>query len=180
MAVTVLGVKDLAEEAKAHVQVQVSRDLNEFGLDASLVLTSHFPFSFSLQVGGKTRKTGHSSKSQAPEWSVSQHHMRSFNLRSKADVQPFLRLIRRDEPALHFSLSPNDKTASVTVIEHHTLGKDKTLGSAEVDVRRTKRLLDSSESSPLTRLFSLVLLFSQIWRHISPAMPAADVAVEVS
>lgn len=42
-------------------------------------------------------------------------------------------LLFRDE-ALHFILGPNDKNASVHVIEHKTLGKDKVMGTAEVDV----------------------------------------------
>lgn len=97
LTVTVLDVKDLAEECKAHVAVT---------------------------IGSKTHKTGHShKKAQALDW---------------------------DEP-LKFQIAAGDSTASVSLMEHKTLGKDRLIGSAEVD----------------------------IWRHISAAAPAADVTAEV-
>lgn len=80
----------------------------------------------SITCGGKTHKTGHAHhKSNAPDW---------------------------DGEALHFTLGPDDSTASVSVVEHKTLGKDRAIGSGEVD----------------------------IWRHISPAAPAADVSVDLA
>ena len=95
---TVLDVKDLAEECKAHVAVT---------------------------IGSKTHRTGHShKKSQALDW----------------------------DEKLQFQIAASDSTANVTLMEHKTLGKDRQIGSAELD----------------------------IWRHISPAAPAADVTLEVS
>ncbi|WWD20758.1 hypothetical protein CI109_105235 [Kwoniella shandongensis] len=50
-----------------------------------------------------------------------------------------------------FNVVPGTSTFIVTVYDHHTLGKDNELGEAEVD----------------------------IWRHIQPAVPNADVWVEL-
>ncbi|OXB34399.1 transmembrane protein [Cryptococcus neoformans] len=76
-----------------------------------------------IRAGGKTVKTEHV-KGSAPEWNES----------------------------FSFNITPNIKSFSVTVCDHHTLGKDPELGEAEVD----------------------------IWRHIQPAVPDADVWVELS
>ncbi|WVQ85964.1 hypothetical protein IAT38_008132 [Cryptococcus sp. DSM 104549] len=51
-----------------------------------------------------------------------------------------------------FNVGPGTKSLSVTVYDKHTLGKDLELGEAEVD----------------------------IWRHIQPAVPNADVWVELN
>ncbi|WVQ70782.1 hypothetical protein IAR50_000304 [Cryptococcus sp. DSM 104548] len=76
-----------------------------------------------VKAGGKTFKTEHI-KGPTPEWNE------TFN----------------------FNIAPTTSTFSVTVYDHHTLGKDPELGEAEVD----------------------------IWRHIQPAVPNADVWVELS
>nr|ODN82408.1 transmembrane protein [Cryptococcus depauperatus CBS 7841] len=78
-----------------------------------------------VRVGGKTSKTDHvKGQGPTPEWNET----------------------------FSFNISPNTKTFTVTVFDHHTLGKDPELGEAEVD----------------------------IWRHIQPAVPNADVWVELS
>lgn len=58
---------------------------------------------------------------------------------------------RRRNDDLHFSLTTEVKSLSVHLYEHHTLGKDKTIGTGEVD----------------------------LWRSISAAVPTADVEVPV-
>ncbi|WVW80773.1 hypothetical protein I302_102759 [Kwoniella bestiolae CBS 10118] len=75
-----------------------------------------------LRLGGKTHKTDHV-KSSTPEWDE------SFN----------------------FNVAPGTTSFNVTVYDHHTLGKDPEIGTAEVD----------------------------IFRHIQPAIPNADVWVEL-
>nr|ODN95971.1 transmembrane protein [Cryptococcus depauperatus CBS 7855] len=78
-----------------------------------------------VRVGGKTSKTDHvKGQGPTPEWNET----------------------------FSFNISPNTKTFTITVFDHHTLGKDPELGEAEVD----------------------------IWRHIQPAVPNADVWVELS
>jgi hypothetical protein len=49
--------------------------------------------------------------------------------------------------------------------DHHAIGKDKELGEADVNV---------SESGP-----ARADEYNQIWRHIQPAVPNADVLVEL-
>lgn len=52
----------------------------------------------------------------------------------------------------HFNLAPGTKTFNVTALDKHSFGKDTELGEANVD----------------------------IWRHIQPAVPTADVFVELA
>jgi len=68
---------------------------------------------------------------------------------SRLDRQLTIRSGRND--ALHFSLTPEITSLGVVLYEHHTLGKDKTVGTGEVD----------------------------IWQHISAAVPTADVEIPV-
>ncbi|WWC92373.1 uncharacterized protein L201_007330 [Kwoniella dendrophila CBS 6074] len=75
-----------------------------------------------IRLGGKTHKTDHV-KSATPEW----------------------------DETFNFNVAPGTTTFSLTVYDHHTLGKDIEIGSAEVD----------------------------IFRHIQPAVPNADVWVEL-
>ncbi|OCF41255.1 transmembrane protein [Kwoniella heveanensis CBS 569] len=76
-----------------------------------------------VKLGGKSHKTDHV-KSATPEWNEN----------------------------FKFNVAPGVTTFTVTVFDHHTLGKDIELGEAEVD----------------------------IFRHIRPAVPNADVWVELS
>ncbi|WWD07266.1 hypothetical protein V865_005363 [Kwoniella europaea PYCC6329] len=75
-----------------------------------------------LRLGGKTYKTDHV-KSSTPDW----------------------------DETFNFNVAPGTTSFNVTVYDHHTLGKDPEIGTAEVD----------------------------IFRHIQPAIPNADVWVEL-
>jgi len=78
-----------------------------------------------LRIGEKEHKTKHAGKTVAPEWNET----------------------------LDFPVGPSTPKLHVTIFDHKTLGKDKLLGEAEVD----------------------------IWQHIqSVSNSAADVAVEIT
>nr|XP_018259792.1 uncharacterized protein I303_07863 [Kwoniella dejecticola CBS 10117]OBR81950.1 transmembrane protein [Kwoniella dejecticola CBS 10117] len=75
-----------------------------------------------IKLGGRVHKTDHV-KSATPEW----------------------------DETFNFNVAPGTTSFNLTVYDHHTLGKDPEIGTAEVD----------------------------IFRHIQPAIPNADVWVEL-
>jgi hypothetical protein len=81
-----------------------------------------------------------------------------------------LHFVPRNE-TFDFPVGPSTPKLHVTIFDHKTLGKDKLLGEAEVDVRNL-----SHHSLPVFGSGRF-----QIWQHIqSVSNSAADVAVEIT
>lgn len=114
-----------------------------------------------LRIGDKEQKTKHTAKTASPEWCVL--------LRRHYTTQ--LLIFCRNE-TFTFTAGPLTPKVYAWVHDHKTLGKDKLLGEAEIDVCFLLSLLR-------TRLASDA--YFQIWRHLQPAsgVHAADVSVEL-
>ncbi|TBU34912.1 tricalbin [Dichomitus squalens] len=115
-----------AAAANGHGQNQEPGTLRVVVKDAKDLSTAEIKPYVVLRVGDKEQKTKHSSKTSTPEWNES----------------------------FAFSAAPNTQPKLFAwVYDHKTLGKDKLLGSAEID----------------------------IWQHLKPGdvVPASDLSVEL-
>jgi hypothetical protein len=76
-----------------------------------------------VRLGEKEFKTKHAGKTVAPEWYV----------RSQTTCTTLTRCRCRNE-SFEFAVGPSTTRLHVLIFDHKTLGKDKSLGEAEVDV----------------------------------------------
>ena len=76
-----------------------------------------------VRLGEKEFKTKHAGKTVAPEWYV----------RSRSTCTTLTRCRCRNE-SFEFAVGPSTTRLHVLIFDHKTLGKDKSLGEAEVDV----------------------------------------------
>lgn len=76
-----------------------------------------------VRLGEKEYKTKHTGKTAAPEWYV----------RSRSTRTSLTRCHCRNE-SFEFAVGPSTTRLHVLIFDHKTLGKDKSLGEAEVDV----------------------------------------------
>ena len=113
-----------------------------------------------VRLGEKEFKTKHTGKTVAPEWYV----------RSRSACTTLIRFRCRNE-SFEFAVGPSTTRLHVMIFDHKTLGKDKSLGEAEVDV---------SSKSAFSRLNPYPFPPLQIWQHIQPvSSAAANVSVEI-
>lgn len=88
-----------------------------------------------VRVGDREHKTRHASKTAAPEWSVRLPVPPSPCARYIPDTDVPTRGVHRNE-SFAFSAAPATQPKMFAwVYDHKTLGKDRLLGSAEIDVR---------------------------------------------
>lgn len=98
-----------------------------------------------VKVGSNEQKTKHLGKTLAPEW---------------------------ENEVLYFPAGPETKNITATVMDHKTIGKDRVLGEAVIDVR----ISSNREGVFLSLQFPFR---PQVWSHINPAGPAQDVWTEL-
>lgn len=84
-----------------------------------------------VRLGEKEFKTKHAGKTVAPEWYV----------RSRSTCTTLTRCRCRNE-SFEFAVGPSTTRLHVLIFDHKTLGKDKSLGEAEVDVSSKSHFLD--------------------------------------
>ena len=76
-----------------------------------------------VRLGEKEFKTKHAGKTVAPEWCV----------RSRSTCTNLIRSRCRNE-SFEFAVGPSTTRLHILIFDHKTLGRDKSLGEAEVDV----------------------------------------------
>jgi hypothetical protein len=80
-------------------------------------------------------------------------------------------LIRHRNENFEFGVGSSTTKLHMSIFDHKTLGKDRPLGEAEVDV---------SNKPAYSKLSKLLPFSSQIWQHIQPTSnSAANVSVEI-
>lgn len=97
-----------------------------------------------VRLGEKEFKTKHAGKTVAPEWYV----------RSRNTCTTLIRCRYRNE-SFEFAVGPSSTSLHILIFDHKTLGKDKSLGEAEVDVSSqsaSSRLDLTSALSPFADL----------------------------